>query len=427
MRKMISPASVAIDQIVSAASNFLLVVLLGRSAGIEEVGRLSAAWAVYLPILGFQRLLITDPLLALAPARDNRAHACARTTVVAYNTCASLGLLITAGITRSELLLTVSWVSLIANLLDLERYLAFRRKAPADALLVDLLWLVLLAGVEFLGLFRTASSGLDAWGLTAAGGLAVGAWRNRSWFANAAEAWVWWRRDASRSALVLALDGVLYTVATSGTILVLAESSGLRVLGNLRAAQSMVGPVLMVVTGFNFYFIPRLAAGTILGRRATRVGVLSSLLALLFVVVLSSVGPQTALTLFGHTATVSRAVVALMGLQCVATVATAPLVAAARVRQQLTPMLLARVAFLVVGVPLLLPGLHWSDRSAALVMAMQSGAYLAILAVLRSPRFRHSSGFPLRQEHEHVRTSLGAEPSIDGAKPSAGPSPVCRL
>jgi O-antigen/teichoic acid export membrane protein len=178
--------------------------------------------------------------------------------------------------------------------------------------------------------------------------------------------------------LGLAVDGLLYTVGATATMLVVGVSSGTETLGHLRAAQGMLGPILMVVTGLNFYLVPRFARTGSTGADPIGWSLWAGAGALLLVGALSIGSGRLSLLLYGKS-TAQASVVLLVGIQMAATVASAPLVSVAKAKGMIKVILGSRIVFVLAGLPLLYPRFRWSASAVAGIMAIQAGGQFLLL------------------------------------------------
>jgi O-antigen/teichoic acid export membrane protein len=89
----------------------------------------------------------------------------------------------------------------------------------------------------------------------AAGGLVSMLWTRLS---SARLALFWWRTEARSYGLELARAGVLYTIGTSGVFLLVGATAGPAILGSIRAALILLGPVSMLTTALGMAILPRL-------------------------------------------------------------------------------------------------------------------------------------------------------------------------
>src|SRR5687767_3078165 len=138
-----------IAQTCSSATNFGLVVIAGHVLGPSGVGTLIVGFAAYLVLLGFQRGLLTDPLVvgssAGAPAeRATRANFALTLTLAASlpaaGIVATLGLLFPGQLGRG-MLLFVPWIA-PALIQDLGRSIVFRDRHGPRTILSDGTWLL---------------------------------------------------------------------------------------------------------------------------------------------------------------------------------------------------------------------------------------------------------------------------------------------
>jgi O-antigen/teichoic acid export membrane protein len=236
---------ITVDQAIAGGSNVLIAVLAARLLDAASFGLFGLVFLLYVMAQGVSRALVCDPLLVHPVEAENR-----KPEVI--GTSCTLGIALGVGVILLGLVmllvdegLGVALVVLgaflpLLVLQDLGRYLAFATQRPTSALVLDLTWLVLLAGAvvplfvtdtESLAWFIAAWSGSGAVaGLLVfvqhrAGGLRLGlAWLRHTWGFS-------WRY-------------LISYVATQGGAL--AASSAVGAIAGARALGGVQGAILLV-------------------------------------------------------------------------------------------------------------------------------------------------------------------------------------
>lgn len=249
-----------VDQILSALSNFVIMVAVTRTTGAEGLGQFAVAFSAYLVVLGFSRSLISQPLLAHPHTAARKAENATVTLTLAF---ACMGAIVVAGVgvALGRPAMLVAAASLPVTLFqDLLRFQAFRRKKPRLAALADGGWLIgsLLAWP----VITTASSpsvALGCWAGAALLGTLAGWLALRPGIAGPRAAVAWWRRDTRGLAIPLTFDSILSTISTLGLVFIVAWMIGDAALGVLRAGQVYFGPLGTLFTAFSIFAVPHLA------------------------------------------------------------------------------------------------------------------------------------------------------------------------
>jgi O-antigen/teichoic acid export membrane protein len=260
------------DQAVSSLTNFAVTIYIARALGATQFGAFSLAYVTYAFALNASRGLATDPLMVRFSGTDLPAWR--RAVASCTGTAAALGLLAGAcvlvataflsgttraaffalGLTLPGLLLQDSW-----------RYSFFALGNGRGAFLNDMVWAsALVPALLFLRLTGHADVFwyVFAWGAAAAVGAAAGPVQARVIpRLSQARGWISRHRDlgprylaentANSGAAQLRLYGV-------GIII------GVAAAGYVQAANTLMGPFLVVFMGFSLVTIPE--AGRVLRR-----------------------------------------------------------------------------------------------------------------------------------------------------------------
>jgi O-antigen/teichoic acid export membrane protein len=375
-------AWVGIDQVFSSLSNVIVAIAIARSAGTAGLGRYSVAFACYLLVLGFQRQLVTEPLLSLRWLRDgeNTAHdgpaTGASLLYLAATSLATLGAGLMTG--RAEL---VALAPLLpgACLQDVCRYVAFRRERHRLAAGLDALWTALSA-LSCVWILRSGSplAAVIGWGVSGGVAAVYGAVRLRLAPAGPVASIHWWQREARQLGASLTLAGIAYTAGSQGMLLAIAATIGEEGLGQLRAAQILLGPATLSVTAFSLFVLPRLVRRDELAPRLEgRLAAMAAILAICAAGVSLAVAPAVSRLVLGDPAASPPAILVPLSAQLTLEAAASGFVLPLRVAQRGAAIALARIVSVAVGVPCIL----WTATSGGIVQvawafAAQAGVYL---------------------------------------------------
>ncbi|MBL7502678.1 oligosaccharide flippase family protein [Frankia sp. CNm7] len=239
--------SAVADQAVSSGTNFLTTLLLARLLVPEEFGRVVLAMTVAMLTTAATRACVGDVLLVLPPAADRREQR--RDASGAVSTAALIGmaaLVVCVLVGRLGPPVTAyfgvfAWWLPVLAIQDTLRYVAFRRRSPARALALDVLWAAAqfgAIGVVLLSGRPSATSLITCWGVGATAGAVVGLWlvgidvrgfRPFRWLRRTRETWGWF---ASIAFINQMQAQILLWVATAMV--------GAAAIGGLRAAQTLL-------------------------------------------------------------------------------------------------------------------------------------------------------------------------------------------
>lgn len=257
LRPAIGPALSFSDQAFCSICNFLTTVVLARALGLEAFGLYTMVWlAIYLA-MNLQLGLIVSPMMSIGSKEDG-AEADAYYTVVFIHQAAYVGaaaiaifsiLKFAAAGTALDGVALPGAASAAAYLTQdfLRRYL-FARRRPAAALLIDIvnqgLKLGVLAALWHVGSISVAHA---LWAVAAAAAVSAGFGLFMS------GPFLWKRKvfaDVTRrqwhSARWLVLTGSVQWALSYSGLLVTAGLFGPRILGALRAAQSLLAVMNVV-------------------------------------------------------------------------------------------------------------------------------------------------------------------------------------
>ncbi|MGE7470190.1 lipopolysaccharide biosynthesis protein [Bosea sp. NPDC003192] len=270
LRAMRDPALSFGDQALSSACNFLTTILLARALGLEAFGLYTMVWLALYFAMSLQLGLIVSPMMSIG-TKEQGTEAEAYYTVVFLHqagfvvvaTIAIFAVLMLATGTHSPLAdaaLPGSMAAASYLTQDFLRRYLFARRRPAGILLIDAINQLLKLGTLAI-LWRAGTLDVTTALWAVAGAAAVSTlcglgmsgpllWRRQILTSVTGRQW--------RSARWLVLTGSVQWVLSYSGLLVTAGLFGPKVLGALRAAQSLLA-VLNVVREALENIVPPLA------------------------------------------------------------------------------------------------------------------------------------------------------------------------
>jgi O-antigen/teichoic acid export membrane protein len=249
------------DQAASGLSNVVVAILVARSVGAAGFGAFGLAMVVYQLVVGLVRSLAGEPFLARHShqAAATRAEAvpgllgAAVTVAAAAAVVTAVAGAVTGGLAGSALV-ALAVVLPLVMVQDTWRFV-FVVDRPAAALVIDLVWLVLVAAA-MVAAPESASVAwyVVVWGL-GGGVAAVVAALMGGVELRAVHPWRWLvetRHDGSR----YVGDFLTAQASAQAAYLVLGAVSGLATLGAVRASHVFYGPLNTVHTGVYLAVVP---------------------------------------------------------------------------------------------------------------------------------------------------------------------------
>jgi hypothetical protein len=251
------------DQLLSSGSNFLVLLLGARYLNSAGFGAFSLALLTYTFTLGIVRALCSEALLVRGgdggaehwPRVRSAVSATFWVGVLAGFACMAVALLASGSTARCFAVLALAIPGLLIQ--DTLRYAAFARAEPRAALWSDLFWLVGLIVVMIA--LRFTITFTAPWLLAAfvvPGVLAgLGQATIERTLPEVAQGMSWITRNGDLSGRY-ALDFLSGAGASQVAAYVLVVVSGVAALGSLRGAQTLFGPVNIVLTGVFTVLVP---------------------------------------------------------------------------------------------------------------------------------------------------------------------------
>jgi O-antigen/teichoic acid export membrane protein len=296
----------------SSAANFGLSVTAGRLLGPRGLGVVFIGFAAYQLVLGLQRAVLVQPLIAHAAPLGTRARVrlshSGLMIALASGLLASLVLGLAAlalkGDSGRGFLLFAPWIA--GGLLhEFWKAVLFQEGLGAAAALTEATRL----GVMLLGLPVAVAHPSDyvvvaIWGIASLAGFAVGALKFAVRLAAPLEAFAWLRAEAWKLGRWLGARELVYQAGTYTTVLVLAAVIGSTNLGGLRSAEALFSPFSLIAAAFVLPALPALARARASSRDAARslavrIGLAGAGLGLLYFVVMAFAGGWLLVHLFG--------------------------------------------------------------------------------------------------------------------------------
>ncbi|MDQ3663604.1 MAG: hypothetical protein M3353_02960, partial [Actinomycetota bacterium] len=401
-------AASVVDQIVSSASNFLVLALVARATGPESYALFAGALAVYLFALGVQRALVVEPMVLMAGrdpfwavAQSRRASrrvasGAAVVLAVAASVATVLGASPQLNLTVGVLVVTVP--ALLAQDLARWRFLALRR--ANEALRNDVIFAVgelsLIFALLMLDLVNVPAALLAV----AAGGVAAsvdGARRlptpppQGASFAGAAA--------APRVKGWLLVDFVCTWLNGQAALFIVVAVATSREAGVFRAVNDLFGPLRVIQLSLLTVLLPTGAAafaggqGAALRRTVRRAAVPAVAVSVAFCLVAAAVGPQVLVAVFGAEFRTGRGIVFVLAVVSLLVTVQVPFIAGLKAAYEARILALARVATTLPTLALLIVGTAAAGlRGAAVALLVATVLRVAVFAVLFARRTRAAPG-----------------------------------
>lgn len=256
------------DQGVSSLGNLLLGILVIKALDVEGFGAFSLAFVTFGFVLSASRGSSTDPLLVRfsGPGGPEWSRGVAAASGTALLTglitgaiCVVIGVLLPGALGGGFIALGVGLPGILLQ--DSYRFAFFSHGQGAKAFLNDLLWAMLqVASVGVLILTGTATvvTCLLAFGGSAAVAALVGRQQCGVWPSpRAARGWLAAHGDLGGRYLV---ENVAVGGARQIRMFAVGAIAGLAAVGELRAAEILLGPFMVLMSGVSQVAVPEAAA-----------------------------------------------------------------------------------------------------------------------------------------------------------------------
>jgi O-antigen/teichoic acid export membrane protein len=255
------------DQALSSLTNFLVGAFVARTVGPAGFGAFSIAFAMYLVSLNASRGLCSDPLLVRYSGREPERwrRAAGRSAGTSLLTGAGLGLvcvvcgLIVQGAAGASLVpLGLFLPGLLLQ--DCWRFAFFASGRGGLAFANDLGWATTLV-VMLAGITRSGHTSpwlfMGAWGMSATLAAALGCLQ-AAVVPRVRQARGWLRQHKDLSSRYLA-ENLSTAAGNQLRVYGIGAVAGLAAVGALKAADLVLGPVFVLVTGMGVMAVPEVA------------------------------------------------------------------------------------------------------------------------------------------------------------------------
>ncbi len=252
------------DQALSSATNFGLGMFVARGVSAASFGAFSIAFATYSFVLNISNGMISEPFhvrFSNIPIEDWR-EAAKRATgaaisvgLVAGLVCLTVGLL--AGGVLSQAFLALAIVLPVLTVQNLWRATFFARRQGSLSFLNDLAWACALVPALAIASNYDRDSVFAlvlAWGCAACVAAAVGVAQARV-FPNPLETVRWLRQQWDLAPRYVS-ELVVYAGAHQITLLTIGAVGGLSVVGGIRGAEIVLGPLYVLTFGIRVMAVP---------------------------------------------------------------------------------------------------------------------------------------------------------------------------
>ncbi len=255
-----------LDQGLSSATNFGLAIVVARVASARELGAFEIVFSAYLFAVGCSRAVGTEPLLVRhsasheAEVRDAAARTVGTAFVVGLISavvCLMIAPLLGDPVANPLRALALMLPFLLVQ--DAWRYVFFAAGRPAKAMVNDGLWTIVQFGLVawlLIGSDPTLTMLVLAWGASAAVGAIAGMGQARLW-PRPLQVLAWLRAQRDFAPRFLG-EFTVGTGASQLAIWLIGLVGGLRVLGALRGALVLIGPMRIFLAAAPGAAIPEL-------------------------------------------------------------------------------------------------------------------------------------------------------------------------
>jgi O-antigen/teichoic acid export membrane protein len=265
------PTVVVLDQAVSSASNFLLVLLVGRWLGPSELGAFALVLAIWVVIYGVYRAVVEDPMVVMGEPRglgEYVAATCVVSGVGVLALGAGAAVLAMLGATSGTVVALAVFLPWLL-FQDLWRRVAFMRGKPNLAVWNDLGFL--LVQIACLAVFRYAgdfspAAGMASWGFGALAGTIIG-WAQLHPARASLRQGVAMLRSTRSMSVWLVLDFAVNRWARQAVLFIVAAVSGTAAVGAIQASNTLLGFTNVLVLGWSSAALAEGAARMRVGER----------------------------------------------------------------------------------------------------------------------------------------------------------------
>jgi O-antigen/teichoic acid export membrane protein len=349
-------AVTGLDQVLSSASNFLAVVLVGRASSADQFGRFALAYAVLTVVVALNRAYLGNRVsLSASDEEARRATATAAGGILAV---APVLMLVVWAVARvsggaGSLVLIVALAAPVVCLQDILRFGAVASHRPAVAALSDAVWTAFLAVPLLLGMAPTPAQAVTTWAVGAAVAAVVSLARLEL-RPRVVEGWRALRHPdpVGRS---LVFGRLLTSSASLAAVSVSAAILGAAAAGSLRGASTLLGPLNAIFALVPLSLTPMLVRRPRSGDLKVCAAVALGLISLVLVwggALLLLLPPELGTKVLGSSWAGARSVLPFTVLEYCSMSCTASILLAARLRGHARGIVLQQVVLAVVTVVL---------------------------------------------------------------------------
>jgi O-antigen/teichoic acid export membrane protein len=242
-------------------------LIAARVLGPGGLGTVAIAFASYLTILGFQRALVTDPLVAqyASLSADVRERSTRQAlTVALLGAAAGAGLLGLVGVAAQgsigrALVILAPWLPALV-IQDFWRAVLFRDRRARSAATNDACWLFAMALTAPLAWWLGSEwAVVGCWGFGGLAGTLLGFAQTRARPHRPRRALLWWRTELWPLGRWLGANSLIYSVISYATVIVLVGLVGTSGMGGLRAVTTVFAPLTLVGAALALPGLPALS------------------------------------------------------------------------------------------------------------------------------------------------------------------------
>lgn len=236
----------------SSLGNLALFIAVARSTDLSELGRFSVAFALYAVSAGVVRAAVAESVLTHAEWRSQTREASSR--VVALSSAAALPITVAGALLGSSYLILVGLLLPGLVLFDHLKTIDLAVGSGRRALLRETVWTVTQVGA----LVATGLSEVSAvlvFALWAIVGAVIGLGQAHRSRLPLRPRWQLGRSD-SRTAAFFGADYLAGSGVAQATPPILAVAAGTEVVGALRGAGTLIGPVGLIASSARSLLIP---------------------------------------------------------------------------------------------------------------------------------------------------------------------------
>ncbi|MCW2797044.1 hypothetical protein [Nocardioides sp.] len=248
------------DQVLSSATNFVPALFAAHALSPRAFGTFALLQASYVLLIGAVRSgFVETAVVATTSGSNHRGFPTSCAIWLSIAVLAPMSLVALALSSQAILLSTVALGLVVVQ--DTQRIENLSSGREADAAVSDLIWLIMIAGIVALCVIKGWSPDADTlfqlWAVGALPGtLAVGLLRRNLVGPRASLRFVSGERA---TVLTHVGDWALRQGLTQTTLYVVATAAGLSVVGNIRLAQLLLGPINILFAAVQLVAMPRVA------------------------------------------------------------------------------------------------------------------------------------------------------------------------